>query len=261
MITLTWNSQVRHSIFSDVRRSPSCSLGRPPFQVMYNIGKDSVSGGTDLVDQPTFNSIQPRTRFQLYTSEPGRKYYEVKQIGDAAYPLAKHKDATIPRADRLLFIQNVLPRPSGHFKTRTRLSFCLGDRFTPRASSSDGLVVLEGSPPFKLKISVKNMALGETHEEAVTVYDKSWKVDIPSYTFKAIGPHLVTIDSVQDSSNCDQAIDNTLYQSFWVDVAESATIVPFERREHFCVGDVSQFQLEGTPPWTIGCVHQVLLLG
>lgn len=204
------------------------------------------------MDQPTFSSIQPRTRFQLYTSEPGRKYYEVKQIGDAAYPLANHKNAVIPRVDRLLFTQEVLPRPSANFKTRARMSYCLGDAFTPRVSNSDGSVVLDGTPPFRLQISVKNLAMSETHQETITVNEKMWKVDIPSYTFKSIGPHLITIDAVQDVSHCEQAIDNSLYQSIWVDVAESATIVPFDRREHFCVGEVSQFQLEGTPPWTIG---------
>jgi len=37
-----------------------------------------------------------------------------------------------------------------------------------------------------------------------------------------------------------------------VDVAETAAIFPFDSRQDFCVGDVSQFQLEGIPPWTIG---------
>jgi len=40
-------------------------------------------------------------------------------------------------------------------------------------------------------------------------------------------------------------------QSFRVDVAETAAIVPFERREDFCVGDVLHFQLEGKAPWKI----------
>ena len=34
-------------------------------------------------------------------------------------------------------------------------------------------------------------------------------------------------------------------------VAETAAIVPFSRREHYCVGDAIPFQLEGTPPWTV----------
>ena len=75
---------------------------------MYNIAKDDGLGASKLLDQPTFSSIQPRTRFQLRTSEPARIYYEVKQIGDAAYPLAKNKDAIIPRSERLLFEQQVL---------------------------------------------------------------------------------------------------------------------------------------------------------
>jgi hypothetical protein len=35
--------------------------GHPPFQIMYNIAHNGGTGGMKLLDQPTFNSIQPRT--------------------------------------------------------------------------------------------------------------------------------------------------------------------------------------------------------
>jgi len=57
---------------------------------------------------------------------------------------------------------------------------------------------------------------------------------------------------VTDTSNCDQAALDPLLRSIWIDVAETAAIIPFERREDICVGEVTQFQLEGIPPWTIG---------
>ncbi|KAG5722295.1 putative nucleoporin [Termitomyces sp. T112] len=130
--------------------------GRPPFEIMYNIGQND-NGGTKIIDQPTFNSIQPRTRFQLRTSHHGRMYYEVKQIGDADYPLAKHRNAVIPRGDRLLFEQEIFMRPSARFKNRNRMSYCLNDQFTPLdALSTDGTVLLEGMPPFSLRLSIKN---------------------------------------------------------------------------------------------------------
>ncbi|KAJ7235870.1 hypothetical protein B0H12DRAFT_1204558 [Mycena haematopus] len=180
---------------------------------------------TGSLGQPTFNSIQPRTRFELQTSNPGRVYYEVKQIGDAAYPLAKHKNAVIPRSQRLL----------------NRLAYCLNDAFTVQDPLSvDGLVLFEGTPPFRLGLSIKNY--GTSHVEVMTVetFESSWKIDLPSYDFKSIGPHLIVLESIHCPS------------SVWVDVAETAAIIPFGRREHYCVGDVSQFQLEGVPPWTIG---------
>ncbi|THH33416.1 hypothetical protein EUX98_g778 [Antrodiella citrinella] len=227
--------------------------GKPPFQIMYNVAKDSEVGGTKILDQPTFSSIQPRTRFQLHTSEAARIYYEVKQIGDAAYPLAKNRNAVIPRSGRLLFEQQVLMRPSARFKTSSRLSYCMNDVLSPHdAFSQDGLVLLEGTPPFQLKLSIKNLAASEVHYETIQVNEYAWKMDVPSYTLKSIGPHLVTIESISDASHCEQAIPDPLFRSIWADVAETAAIVPFDRREHFCVGEMSQFQLEGTPPWTVG---------
>ncbi|CAK5264964.1 unnamed protein product [Mycena citricolor] len=226
--------------------------GRPPFQIMYNIAQDNQNGGTKLLGQPTFSSIQPRTRFELQTSSPGRIYYEVKQIGDASYPLAKHKNAIIPRSQRLLFEQQVNMRPAARFRTRNRMSYCLNDVFIAQDPVSlDGLVLLEGSPPFRLELSVKNF--GTSHVEHVTMetYDSSFKLNLPSYEFKSVGPHLVVIESVSDASNCPQAPLDPLYSSVWVDVAETAAIIPLDRREHYCVGEVSTFQLEGLSPWTI----------
>ncbi|KAI0785502.1 hypothetical protein BC629DRAFT_1593962 [Irpex lacteus] len=227
--------------------------GRPPFQIMYNVARDAEAGGTKIIDQPTFSSIQPRTRFQLHTSEAARIYYEVKQIGDAAYPLAKNKNAIIPRSQRLLFEQQVLQRPSARFKNRNRITYCLNDALTPHDNSgSDGVIQLSGTPPFRLALTIKNLAASETRQESLVVPDHVWRLNLPSYIFKSIGPHQVTIDSVRDVSGCEQTIPDPLHRSIWLDVAETAAIVPFDRREHFCMGEVAQFQLEGTPPWAIG---------
>ncbi|KAJ7103382.1 hypothetical protein B0H15DRAFT_874861 [Mycena belliarum] len=226
--------------------------GRPPFQIMYNIAQNNDNGGTKLLGQPTFNSIQPRTRFELQTSNPGRVYYEVKQIGDAAYPLSKHKNAVIPRSQRLLFEQQVNMRPSARFRTRNRMAYCLNDQFIVHDPLSlDGLVIFDGTPPFRLGLSIKNF--GTSHVEIMTIEtsETSWKIDL-QYEFKSIGPHLVVLETVSDASSCPQAPLDPLSSSVWVDVAETAAIIPVDRREHYCVGDVSSFQLEGIPPWTIG---------
>ncbi|KAG5650743.1 hypothetical protein H0H81_011187 [Sphagnurus paluster] len=226
--------------------------GRPPFQIKYNIAQND-NGGTRVLDQPTFNSIQPRTRFQLQTTNRGRMYYEVKQIGDANYPLANHKNAVIPRSERLLFEQEIAMRPSARFKNRNRMSYCLNDAFTPLDShSSDGTIILDGTPPFSLKLSIKNPGTSHVDTTTIEVYDYTWKVDLAAHIFKSIGPRLVTIESVQDASMCAPTALDPLSSSIWVDVVETAAIIPFDRRVDYCVGEVTQFQLEGTPPWNIG---------
>ena len=214
------------------------------------------------MEQPTANSIQTTTRVPLRTKQPGRIYYEVSAIGDSAYPL-ENTDATepIPASKRLQFEQEVLARPSAQFKTETRLSYCLTDALVPRPNSdldNNGLIVLKGRAPFTLHLTIKNIAASEVRKEVVQVDDNEWKLNFPDYIFQTVGPHLVTIDQVRDLSGCDEMDDNLVKRSLWVDVAETAMIVPFDRREAFCVGDVLQFQLEGTPPWRIKSVLPVL---
>jgi len=218
---------------------------------MYNIAQDNDNGGTKIMGQPTFNSIQPRTRFQLQSSTPGRMYYEVKQVGDASYPLSENKDI-IPRSERLLFEQQVSIRPTAYFTTRNRMQYCLNHALVPLDSSSqDGTISLIGTPPFTLVISVKNIVASHVDKRTVQVSTNTWRLDLPSYSFTSIGPHLVSIETVTDSSGCEQAALDPLRGSIWVDIAETAAIIPIEKREDVCVGDVTQFQLEGIPPWTI----------
>jgi nucleoporin POM152 len=228
---------------------------------MYNIARSVDSGGTRLLDQPVFNSIQPRTRFQLHTSEPGRIYYEVKQVGDTAYPLSKHKGVVIPRSDRPLFEQEVLMRPSARFATPNRLSYCLNENFVPQDKvTGNGAIVLQGTPPFELTILVQNFAASERFVETVRVHDTTWRLDLPGYDFKSVGQHKVSIEAVKDASHCEQKLPDSHDRSIWIDVAESAAIIPFDRREYFCVGEVAHFQLEGIPPWTIGWDHFLQVL-
>jgi nucleoporin POM152 len=226
---------------------------------MYNIAQDNNAGGTKLLDQPTFNSIQPRTRFQLRTSQSGRIYYEVKQIGDANYPLSRHRNAVIPRAERLLFEQDVHTRPAASFKNHNRLSYCLNDAFTSTdLFSSDGSIKLEGTPPFQLKLAVKSVITSHVDFISVEVADHTWRVDLPEYRFNSVGPHHVSIVSIQDASFCTPSTLDPAKSSVWVDVAETAAITPFETRSTYCVGDVVSFQLAGNPPWTVGSVYSFL---
>ncbi|KAF7968974.1 hypothetical protein HWV62_28777 [Athelia sp. TMB] len=195
--------------------------GRAPFQILYNIAEDDQNGGTNILEQPTFSSIQHRTRFQLHTITPGRKYYEVKQIGDSPYPLVKHKNEFIPRSQRLLFEQEVYARPAARFRNSNRISYCLNDALVPRdASTQDGSIEFQGTPPFEVQLSIKNLAASKVHTETIKVAGRTWTMSLPSYTFESIGPQLITIESVQDASHCEQATLDPAHRSIWVDRSE-----------------------------------------
>jgi nucleoporin POM152 len=133
------------------------------------------------------------------------------------------------------------------------LSYCLYDWFTP-LDTSDGTIIFEGSPPFIVHLSIKSLVASHVDRKVIEVMDHVWKVDLPSYDFKSIGRHLLTIESVEDSSGCAHAVLDPADSKIWIDVSETAAIVPFDRREDYCVGDIVQFQLEGRPPWTVGFV-------
>ncbi len=244
---------VAYSVQENASRVFTLYKGRPPFQVLYNVARQSETGGTRILDQPIISSVQSRTRVQLLTLQAGRIFYEIKQIGDSNYPLAQNKEHIIPRNDRLLFEQSVIARPSAQFKKSSRLSHCLRDAFVPSDPlSTDDVVLLEGQPPFSLDLSIKSLATSHIHRETVEIRETQWKVNLPKYIFSSIGPHQVTIEAIRDASPCKQSVTDPSKKSIWVDVAESAAIVPYDRREHFCVGDVAQFQMEGSPPWTVG---------
>jgi len=202
--------------------------------------------------EQSFSSIQNRTRFRLQTFPAGRKYYEVKQIGDATYSLDKHNNTFTSRSEGLLFEQEVFTRPTARFRNNNGISYCLNDALVPRDGITDGQIQLEGTPPFKVQLSIKNFATGKVDTVTTTINEKTWTVSLPSYTFESISRHLITIESIQDALHCEQAASTSPNLSVWV---EKAAIVPLSRRKDFCVGEISQFQMEGTPPWTIGSVN------
>ncbi|GJJ13358.1 hypothetical protein Clacol_007610 [Clathrus columnatus] len=229
---------------------PAVNLGIPPFQLNYNVAREVDSGGIRLIDQPTFSSIQTSARFQLQTSKAGRVYYEVQAIGDASYPIQKHSNV-IPHSKRLHFEQQVFPRPSAYFTKSNRMSFCLNDPLVQREDQINGVVALDGIPPFRLELSIKDLASSEIYREIIETSAREWMLNVPRYIFHTVGPHLVTIDSVMDDSLCPQSDVNVEKRTLWIDVAETAVIVPFERKEDYCIGEPLQFQLEGSPPWRV----------
>lgn len=227
--------------------------GRPPFQVAYSYS-NQLSGRDKLEDQEVFNSIQTTSRIQLRTSQPGHHQYHLSHVGDAAYPLPapRERSKRSPRYSGTVLKQEVLPRPSVYFKSAGPASYCLNEALVPRPGHyDDPTVVLVGKAPFKLTLSIKNVATSETRTAVVDVLTNEWKVEVPTYSLQTVGPHQITIESFQDSSSCSPSPVDPELRTFAIEVAETAAIVPFDRRQDWCVGDVLQFQLEGNAPWRI----------
>jgi nucleoporin POM152 len=169
-------------------------------------------------------------------------------MGDALYPLAVTNAAfkTSKSISELSFRQEVLPRPRAYFKTTDHLTYCLHDKFRAEdLGAHSGVIQLLGRSPFYLDLSLHNLATGETKRDRIQLLQNEWRVELPDYRFETVGSYMLVIDSVKDASSCEQEENVLGTNSLFIDVAESAAIVPFERREEYCVGEILRFQLEG----------------
>jgi nucleoporin POM152 len=236
-------------VFSPSHGLTFCS-GRPPFHILYDILEATIDGAK-LPYNPTFYSTHNQSQLQLQTSNVGRVFYEISQLGDAIYPLANYRGLSIPRSERLLFEQQVLLHPSAHFKTQDRLSYRLYDAFLPTSRPSEGAVILEGIPPFQLQLAIRHLGSNQIDWMTAEVFYTEWKINLPMFTFTTIGSHLLTIESISDASNCPQVPLDPPFNSIFVDVGAGADIVSYDQREYFCAGDMARFHLEGTSPWGI----------
>ncbi|QRV80309.1 nucleoporin [Ceratobasidium sp. AG-Ba] len=218
-------------------------IGRAPFQVSY-----THTDPKSYSDDSLFTSLKNITRLAMRTSEPGTHVYTLQHLADATYSKGIELDTKRTRGLRLE--QIVHTRPSARFKSSARISRCLNTDLN-LSPDPGAVLVLSGTPPFTLSVAVRNLAESETHYAQIVTHDHEWAVNIPDYMFKTIGPHAVAIEKVRDASMCPE-VKGSGERSLWVDVAETAAIIPLERRVDYCVGDVLNFQLEGTSPWQIG---------
>lgn len=186
----------------------------------------------------------------MRTSEPGTHVYALQHLADATYGNGIALDTRRTRGLRLE--QAIHTRPSTRFKSTAHVSRCLNADLN-LSLDPGAVLVLKGTPPFTLSIAVRNLAEGETHNVQIITNDYEWAVNIPDYVFRTIGPHVVAVEKIRDASMCDE-LGAAGERSLWVDVAETAAIIPLERRVDYCVGDVLNFQLEGTAPWQVGYV-------
>ncbi|KEP54240.1 putative nucleoporin [Rhizoctonia solani 123E] len=218
-------------------------IGRSPFQVTY-----SHTDPKSHTEESLFTSLKNITRLAMRTSESGTHTYALQHLVDTTYNNGIRLDTRRTRGLRLE--QNVLMRPSARFKSTDRISRCLNTDLN--LSHDPGAVLsLTGTPPFTLSVAVRNLAEGETHHTQIVTNDHEWAINVPDYMFRTIGPHQVAIERIRDASQCAE-LGSASERLLWIDVAETAAIIPLERRVDYCVGDVLNFQLEGTAPWQVG---------
>ncbi|TFK71015.1 hypothetical protein BDN72DRAFT_895988 [Pluteus cervinus] len=228
-------------------------IGEPPFQVSYKISRRGRVGPLEELFRPIYHSIDHRTLLHLHTSQPGRVYYEIAHIGDTNYPITQYPPTEAIRTQYIKFEQEVDTQPSARFKSKSRLSYHVQDAFVPsNRGSSDGILELNGTPPFQVQISIRNTENNQGETLTTEVHSHLWQPEFPDYYFKTPGQHIVTIDSVMDGSNCGHAILSPEDNSIQVDVSTLASITPRNGRTNFCAREAVEFDLDGQPPWVVG---------
>ncbi|EJU02661.1 hypothetical protein DACRYDRAFT_115687 [Dacryopinax primogenitus] len=236
--------------YGNIVRKPICEgipdhielelSGSPLFTVSY---KHEIEGNPSELPPVEVSSPLKSARIDLASYPSGKHIYTVEGLKDTNYGV---RLSDLPKLH-----QQVLAKPSAFFKSDTRLPFCLHDSFVRRNGYPNAEILLKGQAPFDVKLSIRNSDSSSRKVKVIHVESNEWDVEFPDYVFDKIGPHQVRIESVTDASGCPEARSPHDLSTLFIDVAETAAILPMETRSDYCVGDTVQYQLEGTSPWIV----------
>ncbi len=214
--------------------------GQGQFDVLYR-HTVKESKGREETSQHVLPLAQGTGSMHLFTT-PGDHKYEVLAVGDSAYPL---RDPKFYKKVLHAFEQHVFERPGASIRLSKRPSFCLNDNFTA-SKSRDNKVVLRGQPPFTLDIEVFGPGTNKPIKHTIEgIMDREWPIALEDYTFDRSGTFVVSVVGVRDGSQCTAEVTEDDVKTMVVEVVEPAQIMAVDRREHYCVGDMLEFKLQG----------------
>ena len=225
----------------------------------------------------SFSSAQNVSSLELSTITPGWHVYVLNSVGDTVYAPRTLEGFSRDAPRRLE--QMVFPLPSAQFMSKKtsggRLpSFCVGDGLGSERGSHGKderlpTVRLSGTPPFTVDFelhdsSVRAWSGTSTESDKITkitrtgIKSHEYRLEIPKdeFVFNTKGKWSVRVTRVEDGKGCEmapQGVGRTLPASatMEVEVAETAGIASASSRDDVCVGEMVDFVLQGTPPWTV----------
>lgn len=242
---------------SDSPRSAVRSLtlhsiaGKPPFTASYTLSKGSHQAQRL---SRTHQAIQSHSDLELFTGEPGHHTYSFTGIGDSLYTTPEPAGLVAPsqgRAGVVRLEQDVFAIPSASFRHGSKSGFCVRDNLISR-HADDLIIELQGQPPFEIELEVREE--GHRTSEKFTISDieaHEWAVSLP-FAFNTPSAHSVAISRVSDAHSCERTIDRAAPGALvTVPVAEIASIAPVLPQMDHCVGDFLEYELQGSPPFTV----------
>lgn len=221
--------------------------GHGPFNVPYRHTHETDNWHKDTSVQ-SLRFAQDHGALHL-SSIPGKHTYEILAVGDHAYPLSG--DGKYNKMPLYTIQQRVNLRPRATVESPKRPSLCLNDSL--KKGSAEGSVVhLQGEAPFSLDIEILPPGSRKPRRHVINdISSHNWHIALPEHIFGVPGTHRLSVTGVRDASGCAAEVSEDDVVSMDIDVVEPASIVAVDRREHHCVGDMLDFVLQGTSPWTV----------
>ncbi|KAJ1595252.1 hypothetical protein NDA11_006750 [Ustilago hordei] len=214
-----------------------------------------------------FTSALNTTNLELSTALPGWHTYILNTVGDAVYPPSRLQEFTTESPSRLE--QMVFPLPSAAFAStaskRNPPSLCVGDGLDRLESLP--VLKLQGQAPFTVTFEVVSTSSSSAAASGTGTYrftrsgikSNSYKLDLShdEFAFHTKGLYSIRVVQVTDAHNCQSArIQESKRpgqeeRALIVQVAETADISAVSTRQDYCIGELVEFSLQGSPPWTV----------
>ncbi|CAK9785517.1 hypothetical protein CC85DRAFT_329236 [Cutaneotrichosporon oleaginosum] len=205
--------------------------GASPFALSYKYRFDGHHG-----KERTLYSAQNKGILHLETM-PGHHVYEFGTISDSNYAKTHVKFS---------LEHEVHSRPSATFAKQNTHSLC-----RDAALLTNARIKMTGKAPFVLQLGVRRPASAEVVPHTVKVSGHEWKVELPELILSDVGRYEVSLLEMSDSSGCAYVFEDAAVLSTFVDVVETARVVPISHDVDVCVGDTLDFLLQGTAPWIV----------
>jgi len=222
--------------------------GTPPYHLKYQQKFEPLRGPAAISNKP-LSLAGNHALISMDTTKAGEYTYIFDELSDDRY--IHDKRGFTP----LLVKQHVYPPPSAQFSNPGKTyGYCKEDpNFAPstEAETENIPITLTGSPPFSIEIAITHHGTSPRAEIArvkdILSTSYSWSL---SRATLDLGAHTVSIRSVKDGRGCESVIEQDP-SSVRISVSSPPTIIPFESKEDYCVGEHVTFSLSGQAPFEV----------
>jgi nucleoporin POM152 len=216
--------------------------GKAPWKVVY---QHAINGR-----QSRMHSIEVETSFlkiSVDTSTPMTHTFDMRSISDGNYQQPMQVDENV-------IVQQVLRIPSVKFlDPPERVLHCVS-----RDSRGFELnLLIDGVPPFNIVIEEKydnipNNSIEKTIDAAdMKKTDNGYLYILKTNPQVLMGRYDYRIVSILDKTGCEASFEAGENLVSTIEVADQAKITA-STPSILCIGDLASFDLQGTPPFTVG---------